>query len=196
MSARSFGRLFSWDRASGSSCSGVTESGSCGPLSRGGLAGASSRPVQVRSLPRARSPLLGYPPPGRSRPVLRPRSLPQLRSPPPAPSRLRSPSRPRAGHEGRSRPASRAGPAARSRGGRQVASTSIADRPIRRAGGTGSLTARPRRARVGVVPARAIRACPRRTCASVATVGGTRRPRRARAAGSAARGGFAVTGSG
>jgi hypothetical protein len=122
MSARSFGRLFSWDRASGSSWSGVTESGSCGPLSRGGLAGASPRPAQVRSLPRARSPLLGYPPPGRSRPELRPRSLPELRSPPRAPSRLRSPSRPRAGHEGRSRPASRAGPAARSRGGRQVAS--------------------------------------------------------------------------
>src|SRR6185437_3273294 len=45
----------------------------------------------------------------------------------------------------------------------------------------------------GVVPARAIRACPRRTCAPVATVGWTRRPR---TAGSAARLGFAVTRSG
>src|SRR5205814_7955585 len=74
--------------------------------------------------------------------------------------------------------------------------TSIADRPIRRAGGAGSLTTRPRRAPVGVVPARARRARPRRTRAPVATVGGTRRPRRARTAGSAARRGLAVTGGG
>ena len=181
MSARSFGRLFSWARASGSSCSGVTESGSCGPGSRGGLAGASSRAAQARPLP------------GRSRPLLpdvrrrsapgrrsgrarcprrgrrsRARSPPRARSPSPERSLARSwpPERSPLAAAGRPR-----GPVAasvargsccpvtwRPPGG--VAAT--AGRPIRRAIGAGSRTTRPRCAPVGVGPgARRTAASPR-----------------------------------
>ena len=51
MSARSFGRLCSWARASGSSCWALTDSGICGLVWWASLADASSRPAQARRHP-------------------------------------------------------------------------------------------------------------------------------------------------